>query len=90
MGFSDAFALVLRRHRIAKKLSRHGLAQVAGLHQTYIGLIERGLSNPSLDVADAIARALGVALSKLVVEAEALREKISADFPKKPPPAINR
>ncbi len=73
LGFSDAFALVLRKQRTAKKLSRQGLAQRAGLHQTYIGLIERGISNPSLDAAYALAGALDMPLSKLIIEAEALK-----------------
>jgi transcriptional regulator with XRE-family HTH domain len=70
LEFSDAFALVLQRHRTAKKLSRQTLAQKAGRHQTYIGMIERGLSNPSLDAANAIAEALNVPFSKLIAEAE--------------------
>jgi len=72
--FSDAFAVVLQRHRMARKLSRQTLAQKAGLHQTYIGLIERGLSNPSLDMASAIAEALEIPFSKLIAEAETERD----------------
>jgi transcriptional regulator with XRE-family HTH domain len=68
--FSDAFAVVLQRRRIARKLSRQALAQKAGLHQTYIGLIERCVSNPSLDTAKAIAEALEVPLSQLIAESE--------------------
>ncbi|MDQ6632908.1 MAG: helix-turn-helix transcriptional regulator [Verrucomicrobiota bacterium] len=75
LDFSDAFALVLQRHRTKKKLSRQELAQKAGLHQTYIGMIERGLSNPSLDTANAIAEALELSLSKLVIEAEVMRQR---------------
>jgi transcriptional regulator with XRE-family HTH domain len=74
LGFSDAFALVMQRYRAKKKLSRQALAEKAGLHQTYIGLIERGLSNPSLDAANAIAEALHVRLSTLIIEAEKVRE----------------
>jgi len=70
--FSDSFAQAVQQRRIAAKVSRQALAQKAGLHQTYIGLIERGISNPSLDAAHAIAEALEVPLSKLVIEAEAL------------------
>ena len=70
LEFSDAFALVLQRHRTAKKLSRQALAHEAGLHQTYVGLIERRLSNPTLDAANAIAEALQVPLSQLIAETE--------------------
>ncbi len=73
LEFSDAFALVVQRHRTAKKLSRQALSQKAGLHQTYIGMIERGLSNPSLDTASAIAEALEIPFSKLIAETETER-----------------
>jgi len=69
--FSDAFAVVLQRHRVEKKLSKQTLAQKAGLHQTYVGMIERGLSNPSLDTANALAEALEIPFAKLIAEAEA-------------------
>ena len=72
--FSDAFALVLQRHREAKKLSKQALAQKAGLHQTYVGMIERGISNPSLDTASALAEALEIPFAKLIAEAEAERK----------------
>jgi transcriptional regulator with XRE-family HTH domain len=75
LEFSDAFALVLQRNREAKKLSKQTLAEKAGLHQTYIGKIESGSSNPSLDAANAIAEALGVPLSRLIVETEAERRR---------------
>ncbi len=75
LDFSDAFALVLQRHREAKKISRQALAEKAGLHQTYVGMIERTLSNPSLDTANAIAEALNIPLSKLIIEAEKERER---------------
>jgi transcriptional regulator with XRE-family HTH domain len=76
LDFSDAFAVVLKRHREAKKLSKQALAQKAGLHQTYIGMIERGASNPSLDRANAIAEALGIPFSKLIAEAEVERKAL--------------
>lgn len=73
--FSDSFAAVVKKHRTAKKLSREALAELAGLHQTYVGLIERGLRNPSLDIAHALAGALGVPLAKLISESEALHNR---------------
>jgi len=75
LEFSDAFALALQNRRTAKKISRQALAEKAGLHQTYVGMIERGLSNPSLDAASAIAEAMEVPFSKLIAEAESLRER---------------
>jgi len=54
LEFSDALALVLQKRRTAKKLSRQALSEKAGLHQTYVGLIERGKSNPSVDAASAL------------------------------------
>lgn len=75
--FSDAFARVLQRHREAKQLSRQTLAQKAGLHQTYVGMIERGMSNPSLDTANALAEALGIPFSQLVAETESERKPSS-------------
>ncbi len=66
---------MLQRHREAKKLSKQTLAQKAGLHQTFIGKIEDGLSNPSLDAANAIAEALEIPFATLIVEAEADRRR---------------
>jgi transcriptional regulator with XRE-family HTH domain len=83
LAFSDAFALVLERHRTAKKLSRQALAQKAGLHQTYIGMIERKLSNPSLEAANAIAEALELPLSKLIRQTEVERQKAELDQPRR-------
>ena len=51
---------------------RRELAERAGLHQTYIGLIERGLRNPSLDSVQAIATALETTVSGMIKEAEKL------------------
>jgi transcriptional regulator with XRE-family HTH domain len=46
----------------------------AGLHQTYIGLLERGLRNPTLNVAEILSCALGKKLSDLISEAEDLQQ----------------
>jgi len=75
LEMSDAFALAMRKHRKAKRLSQELLAEKADLHPTYIGLLERRLRNPSLNVAKALARGLGVPLALLVKEAEAAQRK---------------
>lgn len=67
---SDAFSRVVKRHRERKGLSRAALAKMAGLHQTYIGLLEREERSPNLDTARAIATALGLKLADMIAEAE--------------------
>jgi transcriptional regulator with XRE-family HTH domain len=37
-------------------------------------MIERGISNPSLDRANALAEALGIPFAKLIAEAESERQ----------------
>lgn len=60
----------IRRLRKAKSLSQEQLADYAGIHRTYIGAVERGERNVSLDNIVAIARALGVSASELMVGIE--------------------
>ncbi|HEY1787624.1 MAG TPA: helix-turn-helix transcriptional regulator [Verrucomicrobiae bacterium] len=72
---SESFALVVQKHRMDQGLSRAVLAEQSGLHQTYIGLLERGKRSPNLDTAQAIARALGVPLSRLIVESEKIQDR---------------
>jgi len=72
---SDAFSQVIKNHREKKKLSRAALAKMSGLHQTYVGLLERGERSPNLDTAKAIADALGFSLGKLIAEAERIQNR---------------
>jgi len=74
-ALSDAFARIVKKHRERKGFSRAALAERAGLHQTYIGLLEREKRSPNLDTAKAIAKALGLTLAKLVDEAERIQKK---------------
>ncbi|MBI4421278.1 MAG: helix-turn-helix transcriptional regulator [Gemmatimonadetes bacterium] len=68
--FSARFAKVLQRVRLEMGLSQEDLAHRAGLHRTYVGLIERGRRKPTIEVGYALAGALGVPLSGLIREAE--------------------
>jgi ribosome-binding protein aMBF1 (putative translation factor) len=65
-----AFAELVRKHRTRKGLSQEALAEAAGIHHTYVGLLERGERKPTIDVAERVARALGCKLSALIAEAE--------------------
>jgi transcriptional regulator with XRE-family HTH domain len=56
----------IRDHRKNRKLSQQSMAREVGLSLAYISLIERGLRNPPYTRVVAIARVLGVSVSKLV------------------------
>jgi len=54
------FGKSVRRLRLQRRLSQETLAELAGLHATYVGRIERGRQNISLANIGKIARALRV------------------------------
>lgn len=60
-----AFGRVVRRLRVLRGLSQEGLADLAGIHRTYIGGIERGERNPTLTMIHRLAEAIGVSPTKL-------------------------
>lgn len=56
----------IRLHRNLLGISREKLAELCGLHRTYIGAVERAERNVSADNIEKIARALGVPLPELL------------------------
>ena len=60
------FGKRVREERIKKKLSQEQLAEKAGVHRTYIGMIERAEKNITLKNIDRIAKALRVSISHLM------------------------
>ncbi len=55
----------IRAHRTARGWSQEKLAELAGCHHTYIGQVERGEKNATLESLDKIATALQLPLSEL-------------------------
>lgn len=57
----------IRRIRVALKMSQERLAFDSGVDRSYLGGIERGEENPTVDVLDRIAEILAIDLSDLFV-----------------------
>ena len=55
----------IRNYRTRKNLSQEKLAELAGCHPTYIGQLERGEKNATLESIEKIALALNIPLSQL-------------------------
>jgi transcriptional regulator with XRE-family HTH domain len=68
--------LEIQRRRIEKGWSQEYLAEVTGLHRTYISQLERGLKSPSVRVFNHITNALGLTMSEFL---RAVEEFLSAD-----------
>jgi transcriptional regulator with XRE-family HTH domain len=60
------FGKNVQRIRKEKNISQEKLAEYAGLHRTYIGMIERFERNITLINAEKVAHALGVNISELI------------------------
>lgn len=78
--FESIFGKVVRKRRRELGLSQEDLGFRSGLHRTYISEIERGLKSPSLRTIYAIAKALQVSVSLLVLETEKILAAESISF----------
>jgi len=65
-----AWGKAVRKFRLGCGVSQERLAELVGLHRTYIGDVERGERNISLVNMWKLADALGIKLSRLIREME--------------------
>jgi transcriptional regulator with XRE-family HTH domain len=56
----------IRAYRLLKKLSQEDLADICGLHRTYVGSIERSERNVTISSLEVLAKALGVSVPELL------------------------
>lgn len=59
----EKFGEKVREERIKQRLSQEELASRAGVHRTYIGMIERAEKNITLENIERIAKALGIRIA---------------------------
>ena len=70
----------IRSARTISGISQEKLAELSGLHSTYIGQIERGEKCPTIDSVYKIATGLNVSLSDLFKDFENKVTKESNDY----------
>jgi len=58
----------LRKLRVAQGLSQERLALAADIDRSYVGRVERGSENVTIDKLEALAKVLGVSASELLAE----------------------
>jgi len=56
----------IREERLRARLTQEQLAEIVGCNDSYIGQIERGNKNPSLEIIVCIANALNVTIDYLL------------------------
>lgn len=64
--------LEIQRRRVERGWSQEYLAEVTGLHRTYVSQLERGLKSPSVRVLSHITNALGLSMSEFLNVVEEL------------------
>lgn len=64
-GLAKIVGQRIRNYRTQLGLSQEKLAELSGCHPTYIGQLERGEKNATLESIDKVASSLKISLSKL-------------------------
>ncbi|MBD2300986.1 helix-turn-helix domain-containing protein [Nostoc sp. FACHB-190] len=62
----DKFGKRVKEQRLYRGMSQEELAEKAGLHRTYIGMIERGEKNITLLNIEKISKALEMKIDELL------------------------
>lgn len=70
MDIKKQLGLEIRKIRLAKGYSQEKLAEISGLHRTYIGGVERGERNIGIENLKKIADSLEIKVSELFQDFE--------------------
>ena len=80
MDISKELGLKIRYYRKEKQITQEALAEICNLHPTYIGQIERGEKNATIESIYRISKGLDIPISKLLENIEYL-ENNSKNMP---------
>ena len=62
----------IRFYRKQRHLSQEALAELCNFHPTYIGQLERGEKNATLESVNKVSQGLGISINKLLVDIDML------------------
>lgn len=68
--FAIHFGIIVRQLRLKMNISQEAFADTCAIHRTYIGAIERGEKNITLEMANRLAQALNIKLSDMIALVE--------------------
>ena len=80
----------LRALREEAGLSQEALADLAGVHRTFVGLVEQNRRHPRVDSVDRVLRALGARWGALGRRLAAARASARPPWPAPPTPPVAR
>lgn len=72
MDITHELGIRIRHYRKEKKITQEQLAEICGLHPTYIGQLERGEKNATIESIYKIALGLNISISKLFENMETI------------------
>jgi transcriptional regulator with XRE-family HTH domain len=65
-----AFGMAIRERRATLGLSQEQLAEMVGCHRNYMGRIERGEQNITLDMMFRVSQSLGASIAEIARKAD--------------------
>lgn len=77
MNISEAFGVILKKHRNNLNISQEQLADKCDLDRTFISLLERGKRNPTIETLFKVSIALETLPSEVIKEIEQLLNNIA-------------
>lgn len=75
MNISKELGLKIRFYRKEKRITQEQLAEICGFHPTYIGQLERGEKNASIETLYRVSRGLNISMCSLMNEIEHSTDK---------------